>query len=172
MLCGTQLTIPNTAGTSHDPLCDSRDTKSSQLNQSSRIPDSSCPLVFATSFPSSYPTSLVLIHNSPIVAEYKLKSSLSISTCHNHELTPSTAYTKCSIHHVQHTLSTVYTKYSIYSRYITKMYFSHWKPPGVSERMWSVNLDTSISGEYQTLWGHSRRHSEYRESPITGPGAA
>jgi len=24
---------------------------------------------------------------------------------------------------------------------ISKMYFSHWKPPGVSERMWSVNLD-------------------------------
>jgi len=26
------------------------------------------------------------------------------------------------------------------------MYFSHWKPPGVSERMWSVNLAASISG--------------------------
>ena len=25
------------------------------------------------------------------------------------------------------------------------MYFSHWKPPAVSERMWSVNLDASIS---------------------------
>jgi len=22
---------------------------------------------------------------------------------------------------------------------ISKMYFTHWKPPGVSERMWSVN---------------------------------
>jgi len=29
---------------------------------------------------------------------------------------------------------------------ISKMYFCHWKPPGVSERMWSVNLDASISG--------------------------
>jgi len=38
---------------------------------------------------------------------------------------------------------------------ISKMYFSHWKPAGVSERMWSVNLDTSIPGEYQTLRGHS-----------------
>jgi hypothetical protein len=43
---------------------------------------------------------------------------------------------------------------------ISKMYFSHWKPPGVSERMWSVNLDASISGEYQTLGGHSCRRSE------------
>jgi len=43
---------------------------------------------------------------------------------------------------------------------ISKMYFSHWKPPGVSERMWSVSLDASISGEYQTLGGHSCRPSE------------
>ena len=44
--------------------------------------------------------------------------------------------------------------------YISKMYFSHWMPPGMSERMWSVNLDVSISGEYQTLGGHSGRPSE------------
>ena len=43
---------------------------------------------------------------------------------------------------------------------ISKMYFSHWKTPGVSERMWSVILDASISGEYQTLGGHSCRPSE------------
>jgi len=29
---------------------------------------------------------------------------------------------------------------------ISKIYSSHWKPPVVSERMWSVNLDASISG--------------------------
>jgi hypothetical protein len=40
------------------------------------------------------------------------------------------------------------------------MSFSHWKPPGVSERMWSVNLDASISGEHQTLGGHSCPPSE------------
>jgi len=44
--------------------------------------------------------------------------------------------------------------------YISKMYFSHWKPPGVSERMWSVHLDASISGEYQTPGGRSCRLSE------------
>jgi len=42
----------------------------------------------------------------------------------------------------------------------SKMYFSHWEPPGVSERMWSVNLDASISGECQTIGGHSGRPSE------------
>jgi hypothetical protein len=49
---------------------------------------------------------------------------------------------------------------TIKSKFISKMYFSHWKPPGVSERMWSVNLDESISGEYETLGGHSCRPSE------------
>jgi hypothetical protein len=39
--------------------------------------------------------------------------------------------------------------------YISKMYFSLWKPPEVSERMWSVNLDASGSGEFQTVGGHS-----------------
>jgi transposase InsO family protein len=46
------------------------------------------------------------------------------------------------------------------NRNIGKMYFSHWKPPGVSARMWSVNLDASISGDYQTQGGHSCRPSE------------
>jgi len=43
---------------------------------------------------------------------------------------------------------------------ISTMYFSLWKTPGVSERMWSVNLEGSISGEYQTLGGYSGRPSE------------
>jgi len=43
---------------------------------------------------------------------------------------------------------------------ISKMYFSHWKPPGVSERMWSANLYASISGEYQTLGVHSCQPSD------------
>jgi hypothetical protein len=43
---------------------------------------------------------------------------------------------------------------------ISKMYFSLWKPSEVSERMWSVNLDGSISGEYLTIGGHSGRPSE------------
>jgi len=51
------------------------------------------------------------------------------------------------------------------------MYFSHWKPPGVSERIWSVNLDASISGEYQTLEGHSCWPSEYLGAPATNLGA-
>jgi len=46
------------------------------------------------------------------------------------------------------------------SQIISKMYFSHWKTLGVSERMWSVNLDASNSGECQTFGGHSGRPSE------------
>jgi hypothetical protein len=43
---------------------------------------------------------------------------------------------------------------------ISKISFSQWKPPGVSERMWRVFLHGSISGEYQTLEGHFCRPSE------------
>jgi len=53
---------------------------------------------------------------------------------------------------------------------IGKMHFSHWKPPGVSKRMWSVNSDASVSGEYQTLGGHSGRPSEYLRSLMTCSG--
>ena len=52
-----------------------------------------------------HPPSLFLIHNSTIIAEHKVKSSLSISPCHDHELTLST-----SIHQVQHTPNTAYTQ--------------------------------------------------------------
>ena len=46
-----------------------------------------------------------------------------------------------------------------FQAYISKMYFRLWKPSEVSERMWSVNLDGSISGEYQTIRGHSGHKS-------------
>ena len=52
--------------------------------------------------------------------------------------------------------------------HISKMYFSLWTPPGVSERMWSVSFEVSISGEYQTLGGHSGRLSEQLGSLMTG----
>jgi hypothetical protein len=54
-----------------------------------------------------------------------------------------------------------YIKRSLFLHsYISKMYFMHWKPPGVSARMWSVNLDVSISGDYWTLGGHPCRPLE------------
>ena len=56
-------------------------------------------------------------------------------------------------------MSTISSRY-LRDVHISKMYFGHWKTPGVSERMGSVNLDVSISGEYQTVGGHSGRPSE------------
>jgi hypothetical protein len=44
--------------------------------------------------------------------------------------------------------------------YISKMYFGLWEPPGVSERLLSVNLAASIWVEYQTLGGLSGWPSE------------
>jgi len=96
--CASQLTIPNMAGTSPDPARTNADTRSSEPNQASRTPDFSYPLVSSILFSSSSPISLFLIHNSTIIAEHKVKSFLSISPWHDHELTPSTAYTKYSIH--------------------------------------------------------------------------
>ena len=49
-----------------------------------------------------------------IITEHKVKSTLSISPCHDPELTLSTAYTEYSIHRVQHTPGTAYTEYSIH----------------------------------------------------------
>jgi len=114
ILWASQCTIPDTPGTSPDPACNNTDTRSSQPNQECRTPDFSYPLVSSTSFSSSSPISLILVHNSTVIAEHIVKSSLSISPCHDHELTPSTAYTEYSIHRVQHTPSTTYTEYSIH----------------------------------------------------------
>jgi len=38
---------------------------------------------------------------------------------------------------------------------ISKMYCGYWEYPGGCERMWSVNLEPSISGENETLKGNS-----------------
>jgi len=94
--CGSQFTIHDTAGRSPDPACNYTDMRSPQPNQPSRTPDFSCPYVSSTLFSSSSPISLFLVHNSNIITKHKVKSSLSISPCHDHELTPSTAYTESS----------------------------------------------------------------------------
>jgi len=112
--CTSQFTIPDTAGTSSDPVCIYTDTRSFKPNLASHTPDYSYPLISSPSFSSSSPISLFLVHNSTIIAKHKVKSSLSISPCHDHELAPSKAYTEYSIHQVQHTPSTAYTKYSIH----------------------------------------------------------
>jgi hypothetical protein len=69
------------------------------------------------SFPPYPLISLFVVLNSTITQEYEVNSSLSISSCHDQELTPSTAYTIYSIHSVQHTLSTAYTPYCIIIRF-------------------------------------------------------
>jgi len=107
--CASQFTIHNRAGTSPDPASNNTDTRSSQSNQASRTLDFLYPLVSSTLFSSSSPISLFLVHNSTIIAELKVKSSRSISPCHDHEMTPSTAYTE-----YKHTLSKAYTEYSIH----------------------------------------------------------
>jgi len=92
--CPSQFTIPDTPGTSSEPAHNYTDTRSSQPNHSCCAPDFSNLVVFSRSFSSPSPISLFLILNSTIIAEHNVKSSLSMSPCQSHELTPSTAYTK------------------------------------------------------------------------------
>jgi hypothetical protein len=92
--CASEFTIPDTAGTSPNPVCNNTDPRACFPNHASRTPDFSNLLVFSTSFSSSSPISLFLINISTIIVEHKVKLSFPISTCHDdHELTPSTAST-------------------------------------------------------------------------------
>jgi hypothetical protein len=102
----SQFTIPDTAGMSCDLACNHNDTWFSQSNPASRTPDYAYLLVSSTSFSSSSPICLFLFHNSTIIAAQKVKSSLSILPCHDHEFAPSIAYNEYSIHRVGHTPST------------------------------------------------------------------
>jgi len=129
--CARQFTIPDTAGTSPNVASNYTDTYSSIPNPASRTPDYSYPLVSSPSFSSSSHISLFLVHNSTIIAEHNINSSLSISSCHDHELAPSIAYTEYSINRVQHTPSTAYTEHSIHPRLFVFPSFSwlrvnHW----------------------------------------------
>ena len=104
-----QFSMPDTAGTSPDSVCNYTDTRSSQPNQAGHTPDFPYPFVSSSSISSPSPISLVLMLNSTIIGEHNVKSSLSISPCHDHELTLSTAYGEYSIRRVQHIQSTAYT---------------------------------------------------------------
>jgi len=97
--CASQLTIPDTPGTTPDPAGKNTDTRSSKPNQESRTPDFPYPLVSSIFVPIFIPH----LSFSTIIAEHKVKPSLSISPCHDHVLTLSTVYTEYSIHRVQHT---------------------------------------------------------------------
>jgi len=108
--CASQFTIPDMAGTTPDPAGKNTDTRSSKPNQASRTPDFSYPLVLSIFVHIFIPH----LSFSAIITEHEVKSSLSISPCHDNELTPGTAYTEYSMHRVQHTPSTAYTEYSIH----------------------------------------------------------
>jgi len=96
--CVRQFMICDTAYASLDLASINPEMWSSQSNQASRIPDFSYLLISSILFPSSFPNSLLLVHNSTIFGEYKFKLSLSISPCHDHTLTLSTTYTEYCIH--------------------------------------------------------------------------
>jgi len=105
------FTIPYMVGTSPDPEGTITDLMSSKPNQLSPTPDFSFLFVSFIRFPYS---SLFAIHNSAIIAEHNVMSSLSISPYHDQEIAPTTVYNKYSTNRKQHTPATVYTEYSIH----------------------------------------------------------
>jgi len=95
--CASAFTIPDMGGTCPDPACNNTNTRSSQPTEAGDTPDVSYPLESCTSTTSSSPVSLCLVHNSTIIAKHKVRSSLSLAACHDHEPTPSTASTNDSL---------------------------------------------------------------------------
>ena len=108
--CASLGIIPDTAGTTSDPAGKNTDTRSSKSNQASCTTNFSHPLISSIFVPIFIPR----LSFSTIITEHKVKSSLSISPCHDDELTLITASTEYSIHQVHHTLSKAYTIYSIH----------------------------------------------------------
>jgi hypothetical protein len=103
IMCATQFTMPDSAGTSLYPAGTNTGTRSSKLNQANRSPDFSGSLISSISFSSSSPISFFLSTTRPSLQEQKVTTSLCISRWHHHELTPSVAYAECRIRLVLHT---------------------------------------------------------------------
>jgi len=108
----SQFTIPDMAGTSANAMCDNTDARCAHPIQASHTPDFSYPLVSSTLFSSSSPSPSFSSTTLPSLQNTKLSHP---SPCHDHEVTPSTAYTKYSVHQVQHTPSTAFTQQCLFS---------------------------------------------------------
>jgi hypothetical protein len=81
-----------------DAVGDMPDTRTSKLNQESRISDFIHALIISLSFQSSSYHCVFPVYYSTIIAEQKVKSSLSISLYIDHELRLSAADTKYITH--------------------------------------------------------------------------
>ena len=92
-LCASQLTIPKTAGTSPNSAGNISDTGSCKPNLQLLLLLSHRGLHPPYSSHLHPPSATFLSTTLPSLEEHKVKSSLCISLCHNHEVTPSTAYT-------------------------------------------------------------------------------
>jgi len=101
--CGSQFTIPDMARNTLNLAGNNTDTGSSQPNQITYTPDFTGQLASSISLSSSSPSLSLSSTTLPSLQEHKVKSSLSISPCHHHEVSPSGAYSEGGIRRVQHT---------------------------------------------------------------------
>jgi len=98
ILCASQYTIADMAGTSSNQVGNSTDMRTSQPNQPSRTPDVPYLLISSTSFSSSFPSHSVLSTTLPL----SQNTQLSHPPLSLHAMI-------MSLHRVQYTLSTAYT---------------------------------------------------------------
>jgi len=82
--CPSQFTILDTAGTTPNQECNYTDRMSSKSNRASCTPNFRYLVISSQWFSSSSPIFLFLVHNSIIISEPKVKSSLSILLGHDH----------------------------------------------------------------------------------------
>jgi hypothetical protein len=100
ILCASQFTIPDKAGTSPNLACNNTVTWSSQSNHTRSTPHFSVLLISSISFSSPSPNFYLPIHNSNVIAEHTVMSSLAMSPFDDTQLILMTAYTMYDIHHI------------------------------------------------------------------------
>jgi len=103
ILSASHFTIPYSAGKCPHPAGNNINTGSAKTNQASHTPDFSYPLVCSISLLSLFPITLCLVHNSTIIARTQCLLIHFHLSIHDHEFTPSSVYTECTIQRVQHT---------------------------------------------------------------------
>jgi len=158
ILCGSQFTFPDMAGTSPNPLGNYTDTRSSKPNQACHTPDFAYPLISSILFPSSSSTSLScpqLHHhyNNTKSSHPALSLHIMINSSHLVQHTLSTAYTEYSIHWVPSTASTQDCFSSLhYHRYeLTPECSLTFRPASLHDRPPSASSPWWLKGEVTFL---------------------
>jgi len=156
--CASQLTIPDTASMRPDPA---------PTNTIRGLPHPIRQVVPLISRICSYPPHRSHLHPPSLSfsfitlpsSQHTKSSHPSISPCHDHELTLSTAYTEYSIHWVQHTPSTASTEDCLCSLHshdyeLTPEWRFSFRRTSLHDRPSSANSPWEIKGKVTLSHSH------------------